>query len=212
MLNVEKLHILIEDSTLDGVDCRSASAAKGNGASIEVDTGIFLLGLIHRLQPKVAIETGTNFGYCASFIGLALESIALDYPHLRGHLWTVDVDRYEGRPEALWETLGVSNYITHVISDALTAPLPPRPAQFLMLDSDHDGDFVYNEFHHFLPILDEKRCTIAVHDTRLDARLAPGIRRILASEELKSKYRHIGHFPMRNLRGLDLMLLSNEEL
>jgi len=92
---------------------------------------------------------------------------------------------------------------------------------------------VVAEWNAFAPFLNPKRCLVAFHDTRLDPREAVGVKRIhdrltlgderLFLPELRDAmtfdtgvylpdYKYVSLMPLRNMRGLDILFLSNEEL
>ena len=210
-MNFDKLKILLEGSTTDGINCHSASIAYGNGSAMEVETGIFLYGLVRRFQPKVCLETGTHKGFSTSFIALGLEDVAVDYPRLQGRVYTVDSGLYDG-PEELWARLGVRHLIERVHGDSKTIEPVPHNISLVLLDSDHGDDHLVAEFAHFFPHFHPQRTIVLFHDSRLDKRMAPGINTIIDSMGLLEVYKHVRRLALRNMRGLDILFLSNEEL
>lgn len=215
-MNLEALRILTAGATFDGCDSESAAPALGNGYSCEVETGEFLRAIARRLKPALVLLTGCHLGYDSAWIASGLKDNGFYKPALTGRLLTVDINGYQGQPEALWARCGLDN-ITHLIGnseDAETyAGRIPGPIHWLHLDADHSAEAVGREFQALLPYLDTGQCLISAHDTKLDERMDAGIEAILADlKRLRSAGRGwacIAHVPLRNLRGLDLIFLSN---
>lgn len=204
-MNLEALKILLEGSTTDGVDCHSAAIEYGNGSAVEVETGIFLYGFVRRLHPAVIVETGTHWGFSSAFIGLALVDAAKDYPRQLGHLFTVDSNGYDGKPERLWESIGVNHVITHHIGNSFEYIPPRNDADFLWLDADHAAEAIITEFEKFFAHCNPNGVWLAFHDTRLDVRMDPGIEAIKIHPLVKTRYSQVNHVKMRNFRGFDLL-------
>lgn len=211
-MNLDAWKILMEEMEPDGVDCHSAAVKYGNGSAAEIESGIFFYSLVRRYAPKVVMETGTHWGWSSACMGLGLVDNAKDYPHLRGRLYTIDSNPYEGKPEALWERIGVSPFIIHLIGNSEQWDKSPHNIDFLFLDADHAAEAIIRELNCFGPYLNKKRALIALHDTRLDARMSPGVKEMLKHPLLTDNYRLISHVPWRNMRGLDMIYLSNEDL
>lgn len=213
---------LVQGCTIEGVDCHTAPEEFGNGNAVEVESGILLYAMTRRYRPTYCMETGTHRGYGSSWIGSALRDNAASYPNLPvGHLFTVDSDVRPNQLEMrhdLWESVGVRSFITSIVDDSRKpAPYLPRILRekgidFLYLDADHSAENLMLEWEGFFPYLNRQKILIAFHDSRLDPREAIGITNIMELREVKRKYRHIKHFPLRNMRGIDFLLLTNEEL
>ena len=219
-INLDAFRILLEGATKDGVDCYSAAEAYGNGSAIEIETGIFLYGLVRRYKPRLVLETGTHWGFSAAWIALALQDNGKDYPDFAGHLITIDADGYNGRPKDLWKKLQLSN-ITHVIGNSED----PRTLEQLTLhscidaiwfDADHSAGAIWREYKTYHPYLNKDQALIGFHDTRLDKRMDEGVKAIvnnlydeICDEKSSHKWKFIEHVPWRNLRGLDLIFLHS---
>jgi hypothetical protein len=165
------------------------------------------------------VQTGTHKGADTSFIATGLAENSRHYPMQKGRLITIDVGDYGA--QKLWRRLELDN-ITQIIGDSRLKEtwdglhIPHDSIGWLHCDGDHAGETLVTEFNHALPYLDKKTCFISSHDTRLDARLAPGVRQVLDQcDEMRvggEGWIHIAHLAMRNLRGLDFIQLSNEDI
>lgn len=218
MTSAERLAYLREGSSLDGVDCRTAAPHLGGGSSCELETAEFYYALCRREKFLRVVHTGTNFGFDSAFIASALKENGEGYPLLAGKIATVDSTDYGA--SKLWEKLGLSN-CRQIVGDSLDLETYVRagveaPVDWFHADADHAGEALLAEFHVALHYLNRRRCFFSTHDSRLDPRLQPALRLIVA--ELKFErasgrgWTHIGWWPLRGLRGLDLIFLSNEEL
>jgi predicted O-methyltransferase YrrM len=215
----ERMRTLIEGATFDGVDCLTAGEQFGHGNACEIETAMFYYGFARREKPRMTIHSGTHKGYDVAWIAAGLQDNGdeIGRPSSGGHILTIDVDDHN--PRALWQALGLRN-INHVIGDSrlpetyVSKVIPNEPIDWAHMDADHSAESLLAEFHCVLPLLNKGRCWFSSHDTRLDTRLSPGIQQIL--KELRNMrddghgWRLISHVPMRNLRGLDMILLSNE--
>lgn len=222
-MNFDRLKYLTQGMEYDGVSCLSPSQSLGP-ASIEVETGNLLYAAVRRIKPLCVVQTGTHWGFSSAWIACALEENHRDYEHFgKPRLYTWDGNDYDGKADALLHQLGVREYVELVIGDSRTndgehrgldaAGLPP--IDFLFLDADHGTDAVLEEWARFSPHLNKEKAVVGFHDTTLDPREAEGIRRIMTDSTLRLNtplYRHYELFAMRNLRGLDLLLLTNEDL
>lgn len=218
-MNLEVWKILTEGVEYDGCGSTTVGAPHGNGYAIELETALLLYGLVRREQPTFVIETGTHWGFSAAVIGLALKDNSLSHPRkMEGALFSVDSGAYEGKPEALWKRCELGNIVHKVADSEISATYEKVPDGVVDLgyyDADHDGPAIFREYSSTLRCLNRRRCILAWHDTSLDKRMAGGIYLIL--EDLKKRqqdgsgWRHISHWPMRNMRGIDLTLLSNED-
>jgi predicted O-methyltransferase YrrM len=189
----------------DGVSCLSPSQSLGP-ASIEVETGNLLHGLVRRNKPLCVVQTGTHWGFSSAWIACALEENHRDYPHFgKPRLYTWDGNDYEGRADALLHQLGVREYVELIIGDSRTNEEPHRgidsatlpPIDFMFLDADHGTDAVMEEWERFSPQL-APGALVGFHDTTLDPREAEAVRII----EEQTGWPVIR---MRNLRGFDLI-------
>lgn len=212
-----RLSILREGETRDGVNCLTAPDRWGQGNSCEVESAEFYRALCRRYKPKRVIHSGSHFGYDVAWIAMGLAENGTGYPHMLGKVITVDVNDYGA--SKLWEKLELTNIVQIIGDSRLPETYEGKvdaPCQWVHYDADHSAESLLAEFEATLTYMDPNTCIISSHDTRLDERLAPGIREIIRRlEDMRSKgegWKHIGHFPLRNLRGLDLILLSNEDL
>ena len=131
----------------------------------------------------------------------------------------MDVNEYDGKPEKLWERLGLRNIIHAIdnsedpkIAKKYLGKMPPR--EFAWLDADHAAEAIWREYNHYLPYFSAKKMVLGFHDTDLDKRMPAGVDLIVNDLTKRradgSGWKHISHVPMRNMRGLDLIYLSNE--
>jgi predicted O-methyltransferase YrrM len=204
-MNIEAWKILLEGVTPDGVDCHTVDEKYGHGNAIEIETAIFLYGLVRRINPQVIMETGTHFGFSTACFALALRDQWVDYPHHRkGHIYTVGVDQWQQRYD-LWSRLELDDWITYTEIDSLTYNVPEK-ADILFLDADHGVEFVINEFNHYLPHL-ASQAHVLFHDTALDPREAEAVSHI-TSQLKQSKEWSFAHVGWRNYRGLDMFVMQ----
>ena len=214
-MNLQKWEMLLAESAPDS-QCafgHMANETYGGRNAVEIETGIFLYGLVRRFLPRVILETGTHMGFASACLALALEDKAKDFPLLKtSRVLTIDCGEYE-QSAALREKLGLQEWIVPILADSSTYQYDyPRPIDMLFLDSDHGEEFVLKEFMNFFPHLSRERAVVLFHDTVIDPREREAIARIFSEEKiLREKYRGISYFPFRNLRGLDLILFSNEQ-
>lgn len=190
-MNLDGWRILLDGARRydDGSGC--VPLKYGEAGAAEVETGIFLYGLVRRAQPRVIVETGTNRGWSSACMALALKDNGA------GHLWTCDINEYEGEKYELWERLDLTSWITPVCQDSRIWT-PPQRIDLLFLDSDHWPDFVLSEWRHFAPSLSSV-AHILVHDTSLEqGRLRPTVEAIAA----ETRGRHI---VFAGWRGLDVV-------
>ena len=214
-MNLRKWQILLERSTPD-VQCSGAHMANeqyGGRNAIEIETGLFLYGLVRRFLPHTIVETGTHMGFASACMALALEDIL---PQQRkACVITLDMGLYP-QSRNLWFDLDLQNWILPIIGDSSTWKYDwAEPIDMLFLDADHGTEFVIKECLNYFPHLNREKAIILFHDTTLDVRVAPAIKRCLAisHDEISIRgYRTVSHVPFRTLRGLDMLLLSNEKL
>lgn len=213
------LEILMEDATPDGVNCWTAGDRYGHGNACEIESGIFYFSFTIREKPQLIIQSGCHKGFDSSFMGLGLQFNSIAYPELKGHLVTIDIDDH--RPQELWSRLELGpDIITHIIGDATKLETYrhklSQSVSWYHADCDHDGPTLLAEFHNIYPYLDRHRCIFSSHDTRLDTRLQPAILQIkqelLQLRDQGRGWAHVNHFFMRNLRGIDFFVLSNEAI
>ena len=207
-MNLEKWAILLDGATPDGVDCHSVAPDKGNGNAIEIETGIFLYGLVRRLNPKMIVETGTHWGWSTACIALALEDQAMDYSHQAGMIETVDHIDYP-QNDILWRRLGIESYIKKYVEDSLTFH-PSDNINLLFLDADHGEEFIITEWINLTQYLSSIQAFVLLHDTRLDVRETKAIQKIVDQQIGPfQRYKHWTHIALRNYRGLDMFSFSN---
>lgn len=211
----ERWQILTGGATPHSDGSLVAAADLGGPWAVEVETGIFLYGLVRRLQPRVIVETGTHRGFSTAWLAMGL----LDNFHAHallppGMLTTIDQDPWEWAPERLWERLELQGVISRVLGDSTqTAPLLPGPIDLLCLDADHATEAVLAEWQALAPRLNRTRAIVTFHDTALDPRERESVRRIREEQRAPlPEYASVSHFPLRGFRGLDLLFLSNESL
>ena len=207
-MNLQAVSILHANLQLDG-ESLAASEEFGGRNSAEIETGIFLMALVRRIKPLVILQSGTHFGFSSCWMSIGLKDNWIPCPHRQpGHLYTCDVGDYDQRPEKLWQRCGVEQFATNYVIDSLKFEPPIQFADFIFLDADHGKQFVVDEWNHYRQYFNPMKITVAFHDSRLDPREADAISEIMAHH--LPNYRHTAHFAMRNLRGLDLITLSNE--
>ena len=215
-MDLETIKLLTDGATLDGVDCLSASVEMGNGNACEVETGIFLYALARRYKPKLVVHTGTHMGYDVSWIALGLKENGINYPHMAGYVVTADMADYEQRKT--WDRLSLYNIISLVGDSRVpeTWGNVLHPIQWVHLDADHSEESIWLEYQALLPHMDKQKCILSTHDSRLDVRVGPGFNAVIRDLEKRraegNGWKHIGHFPLRNLRGIDFLMLSNEDI
>lgn len=221
-MNLDRFRILTEGITKDGVDCHTVGEQFGGGNAIELESAIFLYGLVRRFNPVTVVETGTHHGLSSSFIASALADTEASYP-LGRMLHTIDVNDYDGKARRLWERIGVSHVTRQHVGDArgwegqadfpktVIAALNGRPIDVAYFDADHSAESVIAEWRQFAPYLNREKCLVIFHDTRLDPRESEGIRQILMGNlHPLPEYRYHSYTPLRNFRGLDFLFLTNE--
>ncbi|NBW15992.1 MAG: class I SAM-dependent methyltransferase [Caulobacteraceae bacterium] len=214
-MNISRFARLFDNIEKDGVDCHTVAKEHGNGNAIEAESGLLLYSMVHRFNPTTVVETGTHWGFSSACIACGLHDLESAYPRGR-RLHTIDSSAYDGKPELLWKSIGVDSMISHYIADSRTgeANLPPNTViDFLYLDADHSAESVVAEWEQLAPMLSRHRALVAFHDTRLDPREADGIKQILAGNMAPlPDYKFVGWLPIRNYRGIDFLLLSNEQI
>ena len=214
-MNLRKWQILLERSAPD-VQCLGAYMANeqyGGRNAVEIETGIFLYGLVRRFQPHTIVETGTHMGFASACMALALEDMLPQ--QIKACVITLDMGPYP-QSKNLWVDLDLQNWILPIIGDSSTWQYPwAEPIDLLFLDADHGTEFVFKEYLNYFPHFSREKVIILFHDTTLDNRVAPAIEQCLSQllkDTLIPRYRTISHTPFRNLRGLDMIYLSNEIL
>lgn len=214
-MNLKKWQILLERSAPD-TQCPNGHMANdqyGGRNAVEIETGIFLYGLVRRFLPHTIVETGTHMGFASACMALALE----DAIPSRGKacVLTVDMGPYS-QSKNLWTRLDLQDWILPVIGDSSTWKYEwAEPIDLLFLDADHGTEFVFKEYLNYFPHFSREKVIILFHDTTLDSRVAPAIQQCLSlfSDDPSIRgYRTVSHVPLRNLRGLDMLFLSNEIL
>ena len=130
----------------------------GGNQAICVEEGWLLYGLIRASRPKLCLETGTNRGLSALFIGMALRDNNF------GHLITLDLEDW-GQIDRLKEA-GLNSYITCLLQNETTYT-PPNGIDFIFHDSIHNYEGVMGALERFKPYMNDG-CLIAVDDTRIE--------------------------------------------
>ncbi len=196
----------------DGVDCHSYSPALGNGNTVEFETSLLLFSLVRRFHPSTICDTGTHFGVATACMALALKDNWLDYKHKpKGYVYTIDSTDYP-QNEQLWKELGVEDFVRKAVGDSRQAT-PPQNIDFLFLDSDHATQHIIVEWERFAPNLNRQQAIVLNHDTRLDSRSGAAFPLIYDGHLPPiPDYKMVSFMPIRNMRGLDLLFLSNGEL
>lgn len=220
-MNLEAMRILTEGSQPDGTDCTTVATEYGGGNAIEGETGLFLYGLVRRYKPANILETGTHWGYSSAWLALAMKDNWETYPNQHpGAVVTLDMSTYDGKPQRLWERVGVDHLIFSRTANS-EDPNSYKDIQpdgvfgMFYMDADHAAEAIVKEFNGALRLLNRQRCLLVFHDTRLDERMDKGIGALLRQlgqmRSVKSGWDNIQHFAMRNMRGLDMILLTNGE-
>lgn len=200
-MNLKRLTRLLHNAPISASG-GSAPDVDGQGNAIEIETGLLLYAMVLRLRPCAIIETGTHRGYSSAWMASALADIRENGPSCdSARMYTVDGNGYDGRPEALWKELGVSELVTHKISNSWDVDFGDlgRIVDFMWLDADHSGDSIVREFYHFKPFLVDG-CVVGFHDTHLDARMHPGIQAIIDTCPGR-----VEQLSFRNMRGVDFI-------
>lgn len=219
-MDLKAWKILLDGMEADGTSCTTASREYGHGNAVEVETGIFLYGLVRRYQPANILETGCHWGYSSAWMAMGLKDNRFFYPNKKANaLITLDMTAYDGKPEALWEKVGVSEFIFHLIKnsedpESYNGIHPPECIELFWQDADHSAEAIVREFDAAAHLLSRERCIIGYHDTSLDRRMNAGvieiIQKLIYMRENRVGWQFISHVPMRNMRGLDLIYLSQE--
>jgi predicted O-methyltransferase YrrM len=126
---------------------------------VELEVCEFLYGLVRAIKPTDILECGTNVGYSAAAMGLALRenmgASGLGY----GHLTTLDV-RDMGAVER-FKKLNIEAYVTFKLADS-TAYQTDTLYDLIFLDTI--PDLVLNELYHYEANL-APGAIIAIHDS-----------------------------------------------
>jgi predicted O-methyltransferase YrrM len=192
------------DVTPDGVNCHTAGRQYGHGQAVEVETGMFLYGLVRRFHPRCVVETGTHLGFGTSWVACALKDNVADYSHHKvGHIYTIDVLNHDNRADELWDKLGVRKFVSRFVCRGDAWPIDLHaPIDLLWLDADHSAESIVTEFEHFKDFLADE-CLIVFHDTTSDVRMDAGVREI--ERRLVASGAQTSRIALRNMRGLDLI-------
>jgi len=207
-INIARIVELMRETGPDGTDHHDLyDVERGSSSAIELETALLLYALVRRTRPLTVVETGTHKGWSSAWIASALADNYQPYPHLgKPRLYTVDSNAYEGKPEVLWATLGVEEFITHKVTNSwdVNFELGDRKIDFLWLDSDHSGETIVREFSHFRSYLADE-LLVAFHDTWTDTRMGRGID-VIKNVCLPAGY-SVSHVALRNMRGFDFFQL-----
>jgi predicted O-methyltransferase YrrM len=159
---------------------------KGDHWPVELETCEFLYGLVRAIKPENVLECGTNVGYSAAAIGLALKA------NNQGHLTTLDLKDMGGHEK--WRQLGIEQQITFWPADSRTFQTS-NTYQLIFLDTLTEN--VLAELTHYEPNT-EPGTIIAIHDA-----LVMPQKRVQANQFLKGK--SWTSIFIHTARGLDLM-------
>ncbi|NBW19240.1 MAG: class I SAM-dependent methyltransferase [Caulobacteraceae bacterium] len=211
--NLSRLAYLFSGGEWDTVSSITARHELGHGNAIETESALILYAFVQRFDPITVVETGTHYGFSSACIASALADREDIQPKGR-HLHTVDKDAYQYVADRLWENIDVSHIVTHYIGDSRhTRVNVDKPIDFLWLDASHATDDVIAEWLLYAPLLNPEKALVGFHDTTLDPREAEGIKQIFANHLNAAPSYKSGHWlPLRNMRGMDLLLLTNETL
>lgn len=104
-----------------------------NSGGVEIEVGEFLYGLVRAVKPKYVLETGTNLGISAAFMGLALEQ------NCRGLLKTLEINSDHSREaEQMLSRAGLSAWVHCIVADARTWEWGGAPIAYdmILLDTE----------------------------------------------------------------------------
>lgn len=146
----------------------------------ENETGELLYGFIRRLKPQRVLTTGIYTGVSDLYIAQALKdngfgkTTALEFEsiHIR-------------RAKELWQKMGVSEYITEVLTDSIKFE-PKEKYQFIFCDTELNLRF--HELVKFYPYLDEGGY-ILIHD----------MNRTLCQGNVNTDHPNFKHWPVGEL-------------
>jgi len=198
-INLDRLSKLTAPFRQDGTD-----HFDWDGNSLELETGLFLYGLVRRARPKVIVETGTWKGYSSAFMACALADNFEGYPTCFNHMppgiiYTVDKDDHE--PKKLWDYLGITPYIEFKKCKSVDFYPTRMPIDILFLDAEHYEKDIIEEFVHFANELAPKY-TIIIHDTRLESFTLAACNKIF---DICSTHHPVSRMRFENMRGLDII-------
>ena len=169
----------------------------GGGHAVECEVGELLHAFVRSTKPKVVVETGTHKGFSSLMIASALRHNGA------GRLYTVDLEDHGVAAELA--KFGLGQWGTFIKGDGkivIKDLLPKLPTiDFLFLDADHSTESVYAEFVAGKPSL-KPGSYIAFHDSRIDAREAAAVARILQENP---RWQHL-HFD--TARGFDIIRVA----
>lgn len=144
-------------------------------ASTEVEVAELVAAFVRALQPEIAVETGSSFGYTAELIGAAL---ALNG---HGHLYTTDTDPQMVK---LSRNRCVGLPVTVVHSPSLEFA-PPGPVGFAWLDSE--PRYRIDEAHMLRPYF-APGAFIGIHDTAPHHNFRPAVEALCVEGWLRPIY------------------------
>jgi predicted O-methyltransferase YrrM len=149
-------------------------------ANIEPAEGVYLRGLVEKVQARRALEIGTSTGYSGIWIAMGLRQTG-------GKLITLEIDR--GRHEAALENfraVGLADLIDARLGDAVQeTPKVEGPLDFVFLDALKSDYRLYYEI--VLPKM-RKGGVIAAHNVVSNARDMPDfLARIKSDPRVKTE-------------------------
>lgn len=199
-MNIDAWRILLEGARVYDDGSHIVPLKYGEAGAVEVETGIFLYGLVRRMQPDVIVETGTSRGWSSACMALAMQ----DNGH--GHVYTLDVEEYSGEKYDLRERLSLDDHLTFIQCDS-RAWQPPDNIDVLFLDSDHTLPFVLKEWQHFAPHLNRRGAVVLIHDTMF-ARGCLRAASMRIAEDARAMHDHVGTVFFNSWRGLDIVQIG----
>ena len=147
---------------------------------VEAETGELLYGFIRRLKPQRVLTTGIYTGVSDLYIAQALKDNGF------GHTTALEFESIHiRRAKELWQKMGVSEYITEVLTDSIKFE-PKERYQFMFCDTELNLRF--HELVKFYPFLDEGGY-ILVHD----------MPRSLCQGNINSDHLDFKHWPVGEL-------------
>jgi len=167
------------------------STLKGDHWPVELEVCEFLYGLVRAIKPLNVLECGTNVGFSAAAIAIALRD------NQSGHLTTLDIKDMGAREN--WQQLMVSSFITFHVTDSRTFQ-PDATLDLIFLDTLKE--YVLEELRHYEPYT-KAGTLIAIHDTlMMPEKREQASRFIVGRSHLEGTWTSIF---IHTARGLDLL-------
>jgi len=128
-----------------------------NTGGVEIEVAEFLYSFVRMIKPDLIIETGTHLGISSTYLARGCQV------NNKGRMITFEViESLRQQAQALWEDVGVTEYIGSNLCPSLEAPIDPGViADLLFLDSEPQYRFA--EFEKFWPNL-RNGGFIIIHD------------------------------------------------